>query len=92
MVKNCQRFDAVNARQKNPSSLQSTISEKIKKAGPKLQILIKLLFMAVFLDFPETVLCRELRFFALHSVYQNPFFELSKIKNQQSDNFSDFSP
>ena len=25
-------------------------------------------FLAVFLDFSETVFCRELRFFALHSV------------------------
>jgi hypothetical protein len=31
-----------------------------------------------FLIFSETVLCRELRFFALHSVHQNPSFELSK--------------
>ena len=31
-----------------------------------------------FLIFSEMVLLRELRFFALHSVYQNPSFELSK--------------
>ena len=32
----------------------------------------------VFLDFSETVLCKEVKFFALHSVNQNSSFELSK--------------
>ena len=32
----------------------------------------------VFLEFLETILCKELRFFALHSVHQDASFELSK--------------
>ena len=40
--------------------------------------------LAVFVvEFSEIILRRELRFFALHSVHQNPFFELSKSTFRQ---------
>ena len=68
-------------RKKNPSSLQSTISEKTRKTGKNGNFLPFdhfWPFWPVFLDFFIKGLCRELRFFALHSVHQNPSFELSK--------------
>ena len=36
-------------------------------------------FFKVFLDFSETILCKEMGFFALHSVHQDASFEQSKI-------------
>ena len=58
------------------------VSEKIKNILQKLSFLAILVkngnFRRFFLIFSETVLCRELRFFALHSVYQDASFELSK--------------
>ena len=37
-----------------------------------------MVFLEVLLDFFRTVHCKKLRFFALHSVHQDTFFELSK--------------
>ena len=89
-LKNCQIVDLDSSKKvlgcsewnaKNTSSLQSTISEK---KWQKLQLLKNYFFFAVFFwIFPETVLYRELRFFALHSVHQNLSFEVSKSAIRQ---------
>ena len=80
-------FSCTECNAKNLSSLQSTISEKIKKNRPKWSKMVKMVkidhFCRSFLIFSETVLCRELRFLALHSVHQNPSFELSKSTIRQ---------
>ena len=72
---------------KNISSLQSIISENIKKNRPKWSKMVKMAkkyhFGLIFLICSETVLCREQRFFVLYSVHQNPSFELSKPTIQQ---------
>ena len=41
------------------------------------------IFLRFFLFFSETILCKELRFFALHSVHQDASFELSKSTIRQ---------
>ena len=71
---------------KNVSSSQRTVSEKIKKNRPKIKILAIFTilehfdrFFLIFLF--ETILCRELKFFALHSVHQKTFFWAIKINN-----------
>ena len=58
-------FDALIATQKNLSSLQSPISDKISKNHKNLFFFQKCQFFEVFLDFSEMGLCKELRFFAL---------------------------
>ena len=67
---------------KNRSTQQWKVSEKNKKNLQKLLFLTKIaksvFFYRFFLIFSETVLCRELGFFALHSVHQDASFKLSK--------------
>ena len=67
---------------KDHSSLKITLSEKIKKNVNKLSFLVFLVkigyFWRLFLFFSESVLCKELRSFALHFVHQDASFELSK--------------
>ena len=95
-LKNCRIVDLDSSKEgfwctecnaRNLSSLQSTVSEKIKKDRQKWSILTILTifdhFGRFFLIFSEMVLCRELRFFALHSVQENPSFELSKSTIRQ---------
>ena len=62
--------------EKNRSPLQSTVIEKIKKNCQKLAVFEEknaflTIFRQFFLIFSRTVLCRGLRFFALHSVSQD---------------------
>ena len=42
-----------------------------------------MLFWLNFLIFSKTVLCKELRYFVLHSVHQDAYFELSKSTIRQ---------
>ena len=59
------------------------VSEKIKKNLQKLPFSAKIAkktnFSRFFLIFSKTILCKDLRFFALHSVHQDASFELSKL-------------
>ena len=67
-------------RKENPSSLKSTISEKIMKKWQKVQFFWggEMDFSAIFfLIFQEMVYHRDLRFFVLHLVHQTPSFEVS---------------
>ena len=76
-------FDALNATQKNISSLQRTVSKK-KDKMPKNKLFSKITFFGrFFLIVPETVVFRELRLFLLHLVHQNLSFVLSKSIIQQ---------
>ena len=67
-------------RKENPSSLKSTISEKIMKKWQKVQFFFgggEMDFSAIFfLIFQEMVHHRDLRFFVLHLVHKNPSFEV----------------
>ena len=67
---------------KDPSSLQRTVSKKIKKNLQKWLFSVFLVKLDIFRGysnfFSKTILCKELWSFALHSVHQDAFFELSK--------------
>ena len=60
---------------KNPSSLYGTVSEKLKNNLQKLSCFDQNRYLLILW---VTILCKELRFFVLRSVYQDPSFELSK--------------
>ena len=80
-------------RKKNPSSLQSTDSEKNRNNLQKYIVLTKNTkngnFWRFFLIFSVTILLKEMGSFALRSVYQNASFELS---NTAFGQFLKFSP
>ena len=69
-------FDALNAMQKTSALCNVPIMKNQEKLQKKLEE--KSAILAVFLFFLVSVLCKELSFFALHSVHHNPSFELSK--------------
>jgi len=80
-------FDALNATQKTSALCKVPFLKKSRKPGQNCLKWSKwakiTVFGRFFLFFSEMVLCRELRFFALHSVHQNPSFELSKSTIRQ---------
>ena len=88
-------FDALNATQKKPSFLQSTISEKTKMNWTKTGIFYHFYkFLPYWPDFliffTNSTLQRAEFFFAFHSVHQDPSLN---YQNPQSNNFfSNFSP
>jgi hypothetical protein len=63
------------------------VSKKIKKNLKKLPFLAILAkngnILSFFLIFSEMILCKALRFFALHSVHQDTCFDLSKSNIEQ---------
>ena len=62
---------------------------KIQEKLPKIVIFFKIEnFFPCFLIFSEPVVCRDLRFFVLHSVHQTPSFELSKSTIRELFRFS----
>ena len=78
--------DALNATQKTPAFYKVGFLKKSRKLS-FLAVLVKNgYFMMFFLIFSETVLCKGLGFFVLHSVRQDASFELSKTS------FGIFSP
>ena len=80
-------FDKLNATQKKPHLSGKYHFWKKQENWAKTVIFDNfdnfLPFWPVYLDFSWTVLCRELRFLALHSVRQNPSFKLSKSSFRQ---------
>ena len=68
---------------KTPALCKVPFLKKSRKTGQNCNFWKDSNFWQFFWIFPETVVCRDLRFFALHSVHQNPSFELSKSTIQQ---------
>ena len=77
LIGQTKRLDALSAMQ-NKSALNIVSFLKKSRKTFKWHFLEKLVFLLVYLDFSETVLCRELICFVLHSVHQDASFELSK--------------
>ena len=72
------RLDALNATQKTSALDKVLFLKKIRKTAKNDHFFRNANFWWFFLIFSETVLCKELKFFALHSVNQDTSFELSK--------------
>ena len=76
------RPHALNATQKTQALYKVRFLKKIKKNLQISPCLTKTLkngnFLRYYLIFAETILCKELGFFVLHSVHQDASFELSK--------------
>ena len=83
LIAQMKRFDALITTQKTPALCEVPFLKKSRKTAKKWSFLKNGHFGRFFLIFSEMGLCRELRFFALHSVHQNPSFELSKSTFQQ---------
>ena len=65
LVGKMNRFDALITTQKNPSTLQSLISEKILKKTPTMGVFVKkkMSFLEVFLDFFRNGTLQRAEFF-----------------------------
>ena len=81
LVAQKKRPDALNSTQNKPALYKVRFLKKSPICNQNDN------FWRFFFNFSETVHCKKLRFFALHSVHQDAFFELSK---NLSDYFSDF--
>ena len=76
-----ERLGALNATQKTSALCKESIlknKEITAKITQKCAFLQKWSVLAFILNFSETVLCKELRFFALRSVHQDAPFEPKK--------------
>ena len=72
------RLDALNATQKTSALNKVPFLKNIRKTAKIDNFFRNAHFWWFFLIFTETVLRKELKFFALHSVNQDASFELSK--------------
>ena len=82
------RADALNATQKTSYLFNLRFWKKSRKTLKKYLFFFAILakngnFLRFFLIFSETILGKELRFFALQSVHQDASFELSKPTIEQ---------
>ena len=82
LIAQMKRLDALNATQKTSALCKVLILKKSRKTAKKAHFWKIVQFWQFFLIFSESVLYRELRFFALHSVHQDASFELSKSINR----------
>ena len=81
LIPQIKRFGTLNTTQKRQPSKKHRSwknQEKLPKNSQNTFFVKNNKFLAVILIFSRTVLCRGLRFFALRSVSQNAYFQLSK--------------